>query len=639
MPPTPDLPPPPPDWDAFYRYLLKPGYLPGFEINTKLGGGTIWLVFRARRLSIGKDYAIKFLHVEDGAVRAAIARELEQVPWFAQIDHPNLVAIEDRGEVDGIPYLVMAFAGTETLRDRLVAGQVPTGDAKDELLRIFLQCCRGAAALHERSLVHFDIKPANVFLKGSVARLGDYGLSKLVTQSRGSLSMGRGTPYYMAPELLQRRGDHRSDVYSLGVMLYELLCGALPFRGDSEWEVLRQHETATPVWPAHLTAKEQAILARCLQKDPAARFPSVLDLIAACGNGSVARPAAAMPPMGAADGVMPGCVPPHTGQPKPAGAGSKPAGAPSDKDAAKAGLARASREVVQHAGVLARDAIEQAARVTRDAATQASEALRRAFAPASDAQAAERAAKAAARAERRRRQQRRGVLVIAVVLVGVFLLRTVVRSSPRPSWTSNTSMPALEHLAGQMEAFASSWSDVQRELLESHPTSWVTLAARDPEQAHGLLLARIERLRAQVPFAPEQRVKVTDWPAFVDTLPVGETERLQPQIARLAANVDYDENLAERLAARAPASLVLASRLLQQVAWDTPDAQRAGANLHRFLVETTGCRDLELADPDTCEPAAARLQNRPLGNLWRWFVDEFARDDQTWRAYRELLDR
>ena len=323
MPPSPDLPPPPPDWEAFYRDYRKPGYVPGFEITTKLGGGTFGLVFRARRLSIGKDYAIKFLHVEDGAVRAAIARELEQVPWFAQIDHPNLVAIEDRGEVDGIPYLVMAFAGTETLRDKLVVGQVPTGEAKDELLRIFLQCCRGAAALHDRSLVHFDIKPANVFLKGSVARLGDYGLSKLVTQSRGSLSMGRGTPYYMAPELLQRRGDHRSDVYSLGVMLYEILCGALPFRGDSEWEVLRQHETATPVWPAHLSGKEQAILARCLQKDPAARFPSVLDLIAACGNGSVARGAAATPAMGAVLGAMPGSASPDAEAGAPATTGAK----------------------------------------------------------------------------------------------------------------------------------------------------------------------------------------------------------------------------------------------------------------------------------------------------------------------------
>ncbi|MFY7947584.1 MAG: serine/threonine-protein kinase, partial [Gemmatimonas sp.] len=301
--PEPSSSSPLPDWEAFYRDYRKPGYVPGFEITTKLGGGTFGLVFRARRLSIGKDYAIKFLHVEDGVVQKAVMAELEQVKWFAQIDHPNLVSIEDRGEVDGIPYLVMAFAGTETLRDRMVAGQVPSGEGKDELLRLFLQSCRGLSALHERSLVHFDIKPANVFLKGSVARLGDYGLSKLVTHSRGSLSMGRGTPYYMAPELLQRRGDHRSDVYSLGVMLYELLCAALPFTGDNEWEVLKKHETEPPALPPHLSARERAILTRCLAKDPAARFQSVADLIAAfgapAGVGAAGARAAALVPMAA----------------------------------------------------------------------------------------------------------------------------------------------------------------------------------------------------------------------------------------------------------------------------------------------------------------------------------------------------
>ncbi|MBX3462135.1 MAG: serine/threonine protein kinase, partial [Planctomycetes bacterium] len=277
-------PSPAPDWEAFYRDYRKPGYVAGFEITTKLGAGMSGLVFRARRQSIGKDYAIKFLRVDDAEVRRAVLAELEQVEHFAQVDHPNLVSIDDRGEIDGIPYLVMAFAGTETLRDRMPAGGTPPDpEAKAELLRWFLQVCRGLAALHDHSLVHFDVKPANVFLKGGVARLGDYGLSKLVTHSRGSLSMGRGTPYYMAPELLQRRGDHRSDVYSLGVVLYELLCGQVPFRGDSEWEVLRQHETAVPALPAHLTADERAVLQRCLAKDPAARFASVHDLIAAFG--------------------------------------------------------------------------------------------------------------------------------------------------------------------------------------------------------------------------------------------------------------------------------------------------------------------------------------------------------------------
>ena len=182
-------------------------------------------------------------------MRRAVLSELEQVKYFAQVDHPNLVSIEDRGEVDGIPYIVMAFAGTETLRDLMVADRAPTEAEKASLMQAFVQTARGLQALHARSLVHFDVKPANVFIKGGVARLGDYGLSKLVTHSRGSLSMGRGTPYYMAPEMLHGRGDERSDVYSMGVMLYELLCGEVPFAGDSGWAVLRQHETASPDMP------------------------------------------------------------------------------------------------------------------------------------------------------------------------------------------------------------------------------------------------------------------------------------------------------------------------------------------------------------------------------------------------------
>ena len=303
MPDSPYTPDRLPDWEAFYRDYRKPGYVSGFEITTKLGGGMFGLVFRARKESIGKDYAIKFLKVEDGEVRQALLAELEQVQYFAQIDHPNLVQIEDRGEVDGIPYLVMQFAGSETLRDRMTEnGEPPSAELAEELRRWFMQACKGTAALHERSLVHFDLKPANVFLKGAVARVGDYGLSKLVTHSRGSLSMGRGTPYYMAPEMLQRRGDQRSDIYSLGVMLYELLCGRVPFTGDSEWEVLRKHETEPPHWPPHLSTVERTVLARCLQKGPAARFQSVHDLITALGPSLgqpaavVARATGAMPP-------------------------------------------------------------------------------------------------------------------------------------------------------------------------------------------------------------------------------------------------------------------------------------------------------------------------------------------------------
>ncbi|MFO1051849.1 MAG: serine/threonine-protein kinase [Planctomycetota bacterium] len=263
------------DWESFYRNYRKPGYVPGFEIVNKLGGGVFGVVYKARKESIGKDYAIKFLKVDDEAVRDAVLRELESVDHFAQIDHPNLVSIEDKGVVDGIPFIVMSYAGQGTLRSRIDDRSLDREDA----LRVFVQAARGVQALHEHSLVHFDLKPANIFLKGDIARVGDYGLSKLVTESRNSLSFGRGTPYYMAPELLKRRGDARSDIYSLGVILYESLTGRVPFKGESEWEVLRKHESEEVEIPPEIGSVERQVIQRCLAKDPLDRFQSVRELL------------------------------------------------------------------------------------------------------------------------------------------------------------------------------------------------------------------------------------------------------------------------------------------------------------------------------------------------------------------------
>ncbi|MCA8969502.1 MAG: serine/threonine protein kinase [Planctomycetes bacterium] len=266
---TPDAEPM--HWESFYKNYRKPGYIAGYEIVHKLGGGVFGVVFKARKESIGKPYAIKFLKIDDPSVKAQVLHELDQVSLFAQVDHPNLVSIEDRGMVDGIPYIIMGYAGEETLKSRLEESRLSEEDA----LRIFVQIARGVQALHDHSLIHFDLKPANVFLRGDIARVGDYGLSKLVCESRMSLSFGRGTPYYMAPEMLQRRGDHRSDIYSLGVILYECLTGDVPFKGDSEWEVLKGHEQRPVPWPESLPASHRAILERMLAKEPGDRFQSV----------------------------------------------------------------------------------------------------------------------------------------------------------------------------------------------------------------------------------------------------------------------------------------------------------------------------------------------------------------------------
>lgn len=274
---NPSPAPEPTHWESFYQSYRKPGYIAGYEIVHKLGGGVFGVVFKARKESIGKAYAIKFLKVDDPSVKAQVMHELEQVSLFAQVDHPNLVSIEDKGVVDGIPFIIMGYAGEETLKSRLEEARLEQEDA----LRAFVQIARGVQALHDHSLIHFDLKPANIFLKGDIARVGDYGLSKLVCESRMSLSFGRGTPYYMAPEMLQRRGDHRSDIYSLGVILYECLTGEVPFRGDNEWEVLKGHEQKDVPWPQDLDPNYRRILERMLAKQPEERFQSVDDVLSA----------------------------------------------------------------------------------------------------------------------------------------------------------------------------------------------------------------------------------------------------------------------------------------------------------------------------------------------------------------------
>ncbi|GEM_PF-1674017 len=266
-----------PDWESFYRDYRKPGYIPGYVLRAKLGAGSFGIVFRAEKESIGKAYAVKFLRVEEPALLRLAIRELQAIRTMASLDHPNLVSIEDQGIRDGIPYIVMAFAGEETLKSRIEEGPL----APDECDLLFPQVLHGVRELHRHSIVHFDLKPSNIFLKGDAVRIGDYGLSKILSESQGSLSIRRGTPHYMAPELLKRKGDFRSDIYSLGVLLFECLTGHLPFDGENEWEILKAHEESEPSFPPSLPDTERGILEKCLAKAPDARFSSVDELLEA----------------------------------------------------------------------------------------------------------------------------------------------------------------------------------------------------------------------------------------------------------------------------------------------------------------------------------------------------------------------
>jgi serine/threonine protein kinase len=272
------------DWEVFYNHFREPDFIPGYEIQNRLGGGAFGEVYKARKASIGKAYAIKFLKIDDDAQREAVERELEQVRHFAAIDHPNLVTIEDLGTVSGVPYLIMGYAGEDTLARALKSGRLEPQAA----FLYFVQACRGVLALHDRRLVHFDLKPSNIFLKGDIARVGDYGLSKMMTDGRLTLSFGRGTPQYMAPEMLKNRADHRADLYSLGVILYESLSGKLPFESGVPGTISVREDDRPPAFPDEFPAAMRRAVERCLRLDPEDRYPTVGALLEDLGQ--AARP-------------------------------------------------------------------------------------------------------------------------------------------------------------------------------------------------------------------------------------------------------------------------------------------------------------------------------------------------------------
>jgi tRNA A-37 threonylcarbamoyl transferase component Bud32 len=270
------------DWESFYAAFRRPGFVPGYEIHNHLGGGAFGEVYKACKTSIGKAYAIKFLRLDEDSQRDAVDRELDQVRLFASIDHPNLVTIEDMGVVEGVPYLIMGYAGEDTLARRLKGGDLESARA----LRYFVQACRGVLALHDRRLAHFDLKPSNIFLRGDVARVGDYGLAKLLVEGRQTLSFGRGTPHYMAPEMMKNRADHRADIYSLGVILYESLAFELPFGADGTLGMVVREEDDPPEFPEGFPEHLRPVVTRCLRLEPDDRYDTVHDLLAALGQPS-----------------------------------------------------------------------------------------------------------------------------------------------------------------------------------------------------------------------------------------------------------------------------------------------------------------------------------------------------------------
>lgn len=255
-----------------------------YEVLSVLGRGGMGAVYRAYDRELEEDVAVKVLMpaaFEEGT--AAIQNLKQEIRLARKISHPNVVRTHDLGEAGGMRFLTMEFVPGTTLRE---VTERRGGIAIAPGLQIAKQLCRGLAAVHEAGIVHRDIKPHNIMvLPNGVLKLMDFGIASSNEGSLDQLQEGQtvGTPYYMSPE--QARGeklDIRSDLYSVGIVLFELFTAQRPFEGKDPLEVMRKQVAVDPPRPSQFRADMPELLERiilaCMAKDPNRRPPTANEL-------------------------------------------------------------------------------------------------------------------------------------------------------------------------------------------------------------------------------------------------------------------------------------------------------------------------------------------------------------------------
>jgi eukaryotic-like serine/threonine-protein kinase len=266
-----------------------------YRVAEKLGDGGMGVVYRAIDLKLGRDVALKFLPEELTRDSAAVERFEREARTAAAINHPNICTVYEVGEFNGAPFLAMELLEGQTLKHHINGRPVPLSD----LLAWTVQITTGLDAAHAHGIVHRDIKPGNLFITNSgQAKILDFGLAKLRPKQKARAASASdttttavqtdpgstmGTPAYMSPE--QARGDEldaRSDLFSLGVVLYEMATGKLPFQGTSTATIVASLLRDSPVPPIHLNpelpAELEYIITKALEKDPDTRYQSAADL-------------------------------------------------------------------------------------------------------------------------------------------------------------------------------------------------------------------------------------------------------------------------------------------------------------------------------------------------------------------------
>jgi serine/threonine protein kinase len=256
-----------------------------YKIVSELGRGAMGIVYKAQDPNLDRAVALKTISIEEGAEGAAEYRKrfLLEAKAAGKLNHPNVVTTFDCGDHDGMAYLAMELVEGTDLRTRLTQDGVTPLEAVD----IVRQVAEGLAYAHERGVVHRDVKPANIMLDAQGrAKLMDFGLARMrLADHKTTTGMVLGTPRYMSPEQIAGEPvDARSDVFSLGIVLYEALTGTRLFSGEGIEQVQHSILNVDPVAPTRVTPGLPAMLdfvvARALKRDPAVRYQNARELAA-----------------------------------------------------------------------------------------------------------------------------------------------------------------------------------------------------------------------------------------------------------------------------------------------------------------------------------------------------------------------
>ncbi|MGH7751560.1 MAG: serine/threonine-protein kinase, partial [Gemmatimonadales bacterium] len=271
-----------PNLEEQLQIALGEAYL----LERELGGGGMSRVFLAEEVRLGRRVVVKLLPPEM-SLGVSVERFEREIQLAARLQHPHIVPLLTAGSSDDLLYYIMPFIEGESLRAKLAReGELPVA----EVLRILRDVVDALAYAHNHQVVHRDIKPDNVLLAGKHALVTDFGVAKAVSESTGgqsltSLGVALGTPLYMAPEQAAANPniDHRADLYAVGVLAYEMLCGRPPFTGPNPQAVLSAHVTQAPEpCSAHRPAVSGALnelVMRCLEKHPADRWQRAEELL------------------------------------------------------------------------------------------------------------------------------------------------------------------------------------------------------------------------------------------------------------------------------------------------------------------------------------------------------------------------